>query len=133
MQTYDKLFIGGEWIAPSSKATIEVISPHTEEVIARVPEGREADIDRAVAAARAAFDEGPWPHLPATERADAMARLLAALQERAAEMATTITDEMGSPMAFSNMGQVMASNMVLDYFIGTWREEREEKMRAVSK
>jgi aldehyde dehydrogenase (NAD+) len=129
MQTHDKLFIGGDWIAPSSDATIDVISPHTEEVIARVPEGREADMDRAVAAARAAFDAGPWPRLPAAERADAMARLLAALQERSTEMATTITDEMGSPMAFSNLGQVMASNMVLDYFIRLAREFPFEDVR----
>jgi len=129
MQTHDKLFIGGDWIAPSSDATIDVVSPHTEAVIARVPEGREADMDRAVAAARAAFDAGPWPRLPAAERADAMARLLAALQERSTEMATTITDEMGSPMAFSNLGQVMASNMVLDYFIRLAREFPFEDVR----
>jgi betaine-aldehyde dehydrogenase len=71
----------------------------------------------------------PWPRLPAAERADAMARLLAALQERSAEMATTITDEMGSPMAFSHMGQVMASNMVLDYFIRLTREFPFEDVR----
>jgi len=94
MQVHDKVFIGGEWVAPSSKATIDVISPHTEEVIARVPEGREADVDRAVAAARQAFDEGPWPRMRAVERAEAMERLLAALQQRSEEMANTITDEM---------------------------------------
>ncbi len=129
MQTDDKLFIGGEWIAASTSATIDVISPHTEEVIARVAEAREADVDRAVAAARAAFDDGPWPHLPAAERADAMARLLAALQERSAEMATTITAEMGSPISFSHMGQVMASNMVLDYFGRLAREYPFEEVR----
>ena len=129
MRTHERLFIGGDWVAPSSSATIDVISPHTEEVIARVAAAREADVDRAVAAARAAFDDGPWPRLPAAERADAMARLLAALQERSAEMATTITDEMGSPMAFSNLGQVMASNMVLDYYIRLAREFAFEDVR----
>ena len=129
MQTHDKLFIGGEWVAPSSTQTIDVVSPHTEAVIARVAEAREADVDRAVAAARAAFDDGPWPHLPAAERADAMARLLAALQERSAEMATTITAEMGSPISFSHMGQVMASNMVLDYFGRLAREYPFEEVR----
>jgi betaine-aldehyde dehydrogenase len=129
MQRHDKLFIGGDWVAPSSGATIDVISPHTEEVIARVAEAREADVDRAVAAARAAFDDGPWPRLRAVERADAMARLLAALQERSAEMATTITDEMGSPISFSHLGQVMASNMVLDYFTRLAREYPFEEVR----
>ena len=77
MQVHERIFIGGEWVAPATTATIDVVSPHSEEVIARVPEGREADIDRAVAAARQAFDGGPWPRLTAAERADAMGRLLA--------------------------------------------------------
>ena len=58
-----------------------------------------------------------------------MARLLAALQERAAEMATTITAEMGAPISFSNMGQVMAANMVLDYFTRLTREYHFEEVR----
>jgi len=129
MQVQERLFIGGEWVQPATTATIEVISPHTEDVIARVAEGREADVDRAVAAARAAFDEGPWPHLPAAERADVMARLLALLQERSAELAVTITNEMGSPISFSNMAQVMAANMVLDYFVRLAREYPFEEVR----
>ena len=130
MQTHDKLYIGGEWVAPATTATIDVVSPHSEEIIARVPEAREADIDRAVAAARGAFDEGPWPRLPAAERSDAMGRLLAALQERSAEMATTITAEMGAPISFSNLGQVMAANMVLDYFTRLAREYPFEEVRS---
>ena len=81
MTVHDKLFIDGEWVAPATSATIKVISPHTEEVIARVPEAKEADVDRAVAAARHAFDHGPWPRTAAGERADVMAKLLAALQQ----------------------------------------------------
>jgi betaine-aldehyde dehydrogenase len=126
---YDKLFIGGEWVAPATTATIEVISPHTEQVIARVAEGAEADIDRAVAAARRAFDEGPWPRMTPTERSDAMAKLLAVLQGRSQEMATTITAEMGSPITFSHMGQVMAAEMVLDYYVRLTREFAFEEVR----
>jgi aldehyde dehydrogenase (NAD+) len=129
MKTHNRLFINGEWIAPSTSATIDVVSPHSEEVIARVAEAREADVDRAVAAARAAFDDGPWPRMTAAERAEVMARLLAALQERSAEMATTITEEMGAPISFSNMGQVMAANLVLDYFIRLAREFPFEEVR----
>jgi aldehyde dehydrogenase (NAD+) len=129
MHTHRKLFIGGDWVAPATDATIEVISPHTEEVIARVAEAREPDIDRAVAAARRAFDEGPWPRTTPGERADVMARLLAALQARADVLATTITAEMGSPISFSHMGQVMASNMVLDYYVGLARTYAFEDVR----
>ena len=129
MTVHDKLFIDGTWVAPATAATIKVISPHTEEVIARVPEAKEADIDRAVAAARHAFDHGPWPHLAASERADIMAKLLVALQQRAGEMATTITAEMGCPISFSNIGQVMASHMVLDYFTSLTRTYPFEEVR----
>jgi betaine-aldehyde dehydrogenase len=129
MQTHSKLFIDGAWRAPATDATIEVISPHSEQVIARVAEAREADVDRAVAAARSAFDHGPWPRLPAAERADAMARLLAALQARSETMATTITAEMGSPLSFSQLGQVMAANMVLDYYTRLAREYAFEDVR----
>jgi len=130
MQVHEQLFIGGEWVAPATSNTIDVVSPATEEVIGRVPEGREADIDRAVAAARDAFDRGPWPRMTPSERADAMARLLAGLQERAGELAMTITQEMGSPISFSHMAQVMASNMVLDYYVRLAREYPFEQVRA---
>ena len=93
MQTHSKLFIGGEWVAPSTAATIDVISPHTEEVIARVAAaargGRRPRRRRGARGVR----RGPVaahvarPSAPTSWRA-----LLAALQERSAEMATTITD-----------------------------------------
>ena len=130
MQTHDKLFIGGEWIAPATTATIDVVSPHSEEVIARVPEAREPDVERAVASAREAFDHGPWPRLTPNERADVMAALLMELQTRADDMATTITREMGSPISFSNMAQVMATHMVLDYYVRLAREYRFEDVRS---
>ncbi len=129
MQTHDKLFIGGQWCAPSSGATIDVISPHSEEAIARVPEAREADVDAAVAAARRAFDTGPWPRMAAAERAAHMAQLSAILQGRSEEIAETITREMGSPISFSNLGQAMATNMVLDYYTGLAREFAFEELR----
>ena len=69
IRDYDRLFIGGDWVAPEGTDTIAVISPSTEEVIARVPDGTEADIDKAVAAARTAFDHGPWPRMTPAERA----------------------------------------------------------------
>ena len=65
--TRDKLYIGGEWVDPSGAGTIEVINPTTEEVIGSVPEGTVEDADRAVLAARAAF-EG-WSQTPVYERA----------------------------------------------------------------
>ena len=65
----DRFFIGGEWVTPSSAATIDVIDSHTEDVYLTVAEAQAADISRAVGAARAAFDEGPWPRLTHAQRA----------------------------------------------------------------
>jgi betaine-aldehyde dehydrogenase len=130
MQSYDRLWIGGEWEKPSSGATLEVVSPFTEQAVGRVPEAKEADVDKAVAAARKAFDEGPWPRLSASERADVMGKLQGALQSRAGDLASTITAEMGSPITFSHMGQVLAANMVLAYYVKLAREYPFEEVRA---
>ena len=129
MQVHDKLFIGGEWVAPATSATIEVVSPHTEEVIARVPEASPADIDRAVGAARRAFDEGPWPRMDPAERADVMAKVSQTIQARSQDYAETITREMGSPISWAIMGQVFASTMVLDYYTSLARTYPFEELR----
>src|SRR5260370_29250722 len=63
MRSHDRFYIGGQWVAPAGSATLDVISPHTEEVVGRVPDGTTADMDRAVAAARDAFGNGPWPRM----------------------------------------------------------------------
>lgn len=63
MRSHDRFYIGGQWVEPASSATLDVISPHTEEIVGRVPDGAPADMDRAVAAARDAFDNGPWPRM----------------------------------------------------------------------
>ena len=114
----DKFFIGGDWVDPASSDQLAVISPHTEEVIAKVPEATTADVDRAVAAAREAFDHGPWPQMSPAERADVIAAISAGIQARYEEMARTITEEMGSPITWATMGQVFAATMVLDYYAG---------------
>ncbi|MBV9040703.1 MAG: aldehyde dehydrogenase family protein, partial [Acidimicrobiia bacterium] len=90
----DVLYIGGEWVAPASGKTIEVINPATEEVVGVVPEGSESDMDRAVEAARKAFDEGPWPQTTPKERADMIRALSQGIQARSQEFAETITTEM---------------------------------------
>jgi aldehyde dehydrogenase (NAD+) len=113
METKDTLYIGGEWVAPASTETIEVISPATEEVIARVPEASPADVDAAVEAATAAL-AGPYPQLSPDERAEMITKLSQAIQARAQEFADTITGEMGSPSSWALMGQVFSSTMVLD-------------------
>jgi aldehyde dehydrogenase (NAD+) len=72
---HGQLFIGGELVDPLGSETIEVISPHTEQVIGRVPHASRADVDRAVATARTAFDEGPWPRMSLDERIAVVTRI----------------------------------------------------------
>ncbi len=91
METHDKLYIGGEWVDPSTKDLIEVISPVTEEVIATVPEASTDDVDRAVASARAAFDDGEWPRMKPEERIAAVQRFADAYMGRLGDMAEIIT------------------------------------------
>ena len=82
-----------------------MISPHTEEPIGETPEAAPQDVDRAVLAARKAFDEGPWPRLPVSERMEKIEKLAAVYTAHAEEMADLITAEMGSPRTFSRLGQ----------------------------
>ncbi len=125
----DKFFIGGDWVDPAGNDTLAVISPATEEVIAKVPDATTTDVDRAVAAARQAVDSGPWPQMSPAERADVMAVISGLLQARYEEIAQTISEEMGSPISFSVMGQVFAATMVLDYYTGLAREFAFEERR----
>ena len=116
IRDYDRLYIGGDWVAPEGSDTIGVISPVSEEVIARVPDGTEADIDKAVAAARIAFDRGPWPRMAPAERGEILRKAAAQIMAETADLAEIITREMGAPITFSNLGQVMAPMMIFNYY-----------------
>jgi acyl-CoA reductase-like NAD-dependent aldehyde dehydrogenase len=101
VRSFDRLYVGGRWVAPSSDSVIEVISPATENVIAQVAQAQVADIDAAVAAARKAFDQGPWPHLPASERAAALRRIKSEIANRIPEMSRSFSLEIGAPVGLS--------------------------------
>ncbi|MEO3784845.1 aldehyde dehydrogenase [Actinocorallia sp. B10E7] len=129
MHEHNRFFIGGDWVEPAGTGTIEVVSPHTEEVIGRVPEGTNADIDRAVAAARQAFDHGPWPRMTPAERAEALGRLSAIYAANSQAMADLVVEEMGSPALFAVFAQAAIPQMTLQYYVDlassyTWEEER---------
>jgi acyl-CoA reductase-like NAD-dependent aldehyde dehydrogenase len=78
----DRFFVGGDWVEPASDATVDVIDSGTEEVYYSIATAAPDDMARAVAAARRAFDDGPWPRLTHGERADYIRALGAALAER---------------------------------------------------
>ena len=114
---FETLLIGGKMTRPASDARIEVVSPHTEEVIGRVPSAAPADIDAAVAAARAAFDSGPWPRMALKERLEILARLSELLKPRAEDIGRLISRQNGSPYSWSVLAQAYAPIMVLDYYL----------------
>ncbi|MET0424628.1 MAG: aldehyde dehydrogenase family protein, partial [Actinoplanes sp.] len=90
------LYVDGDWAEPTSTETIAVENPATEEVIAHVPAGTPEDVDRAVAAAKAAFDG--WAATPMAERGAALDRLHASLAARAGDIARTVGLELGTPL-----------------------------------
>jgi acyl-CoA reductase-like NAD-dependent aldehyde dehydrogenase len=75
-------FIGGSWQTPTSETRVTVISPNDESIVADLPDVGPADVDKAVSAARVAFDEGRWSELPTSERISALRRFTDALLSR---------------------------------------------------
>jgi aldehyde dehydrogenase (NAD+) len=125
----DAFFIDGGWAAPATSGTIQVVSPHSEQVVATVPEGSTADIDAAVAAARRAFDEGPWPRMSPEERIEVIQAFSMLYAGKLAEMAELITIEMGSPTSFANLAQSPAPWMQIESFLAIAREFAWEETR----
>ncbi|MGW5714898.1 aldehyde dehydrogenase [Amycolatopsis sp. NPDC003865] len=105
MITRNQLFVGGAWTTPSSAELLDIVSPHDNAVIARAAQALPADVDRAVEAARKAFDEGPWPRTTPAERIAVLRRLAALREKRADEIAALISAENGSALWFTKAGQ----------------------------
>jgi aldehyde dehydrogenase (NAD+) len=91
-----QLYIGGEWVDSASDDGLDVINPATEESIGAVPQACVADVDRAVGAARRAFEEGPWRTMSPRERSDALLRFMQAVADRRAELVDLIIAEAGA-------------------------------------
>ncbi|MFB4309565.1 aldehyde dehydrogenase [Actinomadura sp. GTD37] len=129
MKEWKDLFIGGAWVAPSTGRRLDVISPHDEEPVGGAPAAGAADIDRAVAAARRAFDEGPWPRLDPAERIGAVRRLAGLYGEHRDEMAGLISAELGAPISFARRAQVALPWSMINALAGVagdypWQENR---------
>ncbi|MGW3650524.1 aldehyde dehydrogenase family protein [Streptomyces sp. NPDC000878] len=111
---------------PFDGPVIEVVNPATETVIATVPDGTADDVDRAVAAATAAFPA--WAATDPAERAAVVRRIAAGLQARSEEIAATISAEMGAPISFARMGQAALPVMAAEATVSVaadfpWTEE----------
>ncbi len=114
VRSFDRFFVDGGWVAPATTETIDVVSPITEEVLATVPAAAPADMDAAVAAARRAFDEGPWPRMTPAERADALRRVADEVGRRIPAMEASFTAEIGAPAVISAAFHANASAIWAD-------------------
>src|SRR4051795_7122869 len=108
---HERLYIGGEWVEPLGDGTLEVVDSSTEKVMGSVPEGTAADVDRAVAAARTAFEV--WSQVPAYDRAQACLGIGMKLAERGEEIAAHVSREVGMPIELSV--QIQAGLPTMDF------------------
>ena len=104
MNEHRQLYIDGAWVDPAGTEMIDVISASTEAVMGRIPEGTPADVDRAVAAARAAFDG--WAAKTPAERAEVVAAIGEGMVERRDELSGLISGEVGMPRKLAGIIQV---------------------------
>ncbi len=106
MKDYLQFYINGEWVDPAEPRTLEIENPATEENFARISLGSAADVDKAVAAAKAAFPT--FSQTSVEYRAELLDKITAGIQARMPEIAEAISNEMGAPMWLSNAAQVPA-------------------------
>src|ERR1700738_5265755 len=111
---HDKLYVNGEWVEPAGKEVLNVINSTTEEVMGRIPEGTAEDINRAVAAARAAFNS--WSGASPQKRAGFLSKMSAGLGARQNEIAAVIASEVGMPLPLATAVQAGMPAMVMGVF-----------------
>ena len=132
--TARKFYIDGEWVDPLAPVTIDVVDPFTEEPFARIAGGNAADVDRAVSAARRAFDGfSRWSR---EERLQLLHRIVECYERRKEEMAQALSREMGVPISYARAMQVPIGAQHLNAMIQvleTYAFERPEGTMAVLK
>jgi len=104
MREYLKFYIDGQWVDPVELKTLDVENPATEEIAGKIAIGAAADVDKAVAAAKAAF--ATWSQTSREERLDVLQRIVAEYQKRFGDLATAVTEEMGAPASLAQRAQV---------------------------
>ncbi|TDO51674.1 acyl-CoA reductase-like NAD-dependent aldehyde dehydrogenase [Kribbella sp. VKM Ac-2527] len=117
LTSHETLFIDGQWVPAVAQERIEVVSPWTEKPIASVPSASREDVDRAVGAARRAFESGPWPAMSLADRMAIVARLRDLLVKHSDQFAQLITDEMGCPITQSQNIQVTNPVGILESYL----------------
>ncbi|MDX3452015.1 aldehyde dehydrogenase family protein [Streptomyces sp. ME02-8801-2C] len=110
------LFIAGAWREAEAGGRRDVVDPSTGQVVTTVAEADEADLDAAVAAAREAFDQGPWSGTPARERARVLNRVAGLIRERADEIAAVESLDVGKPVTLSRAVDVETAAETYEYY-----------------
>ncbi|MGH6880398.1 MAG: aldehyde dehydrogenase family protein, partial [Hypericibacter sp.] len=122
-----KFYINGAWVSPVKPATLDVINPATEEAYTKISVGSTADVDRAVAAAKAAFPA--FSQTTKAERLKLLRKILGIYNERSEDIAKAVSDEMGAPMAWAREAQVWAGRVHLESTIKALEEFEFEEQR----
>ncbi len=117
-----KMLIGGQWVDSASGKTFETVNPATGEVICRVAEGDKADIDRAVKAARQAFESGPWPKMSASERGRLLNKLADAIEKNIDELAALESLDNGKPFRDARAADLPLTVKCYRYYAG-WADK----------
>src|SRR6202453_3302263 len=120
--TATQLLINNRWIPSESGKTFATINPSTGEEICQVAEADAADVEKAVKAARAAFEHGPWRKMPASERGRLMHRLADLMEKNADELAALESLDNGKPVSVAKAVDVAASIDCYRYFAG-WADK----------
>lgn len=126
-----KMLIGGQWVEAASGKTFETLNPSTGEVLSTVAEGDSEDINRAVAAARQAFEHGPWRKLTPSQRGRLLLKLADLIEEHTEELALLETLDNGKPIRYSRGGDVPLTADHFRYFAG-WATKLEGETIPVS-
>jgi betaine-aldehyde dehydrogenase len=124
------MFIGGEWVEARDGARLDVVDPGTGKVFATVPDAGEADVDAAVAAARATFDGGPWSQLTPRDRSRLLQRLADGLRANAGEIARLESRDNGKPLPLAEW-DVEETAFLFEYY-GGWATKLEGRIPPLS-
>jgi acyl-CoA reductase-like NAD-dependent aldehyde dehydrogenase len=126
-----KMLIGGQWVEAASGRTFDTINPSTGQVLARVAEGEAEDINRAVAAARKAFESSPWPRFTPSQRGQLLWKLADLIEKNAEELAQLESLDNGKPIKYSRAADVPLTADHFRYFAG-WATKVEGETIPVS-
>lgn len=128
----EEFYIGGEWVKPQGSQRFDIVYPATEQVVGSCPAASVADVERAVAAARDAFDNGPWPKMTFDERADILQRASEIMMARAAAFGFAWTAQMGCATRNSEPGG-FAPGAIFAYYADMVRGRTFEEVRPQSR